>query len=123
MQYITSENAPQAIGPYSQAIELNGLIYCTGQIPLTPLGELVCGDINEQTRQVFDNLSAVLHEVGSSLQKVVKATIFLQDIGVFTTVNTLCAEYFGDHKPARTTVEVSNLPLNAAIAIDVIAGK
>lgn len=121
MEIISTENAPAAIGPYSQAIKLNNLIFTSGQIPLTPSGELVDRDIKRQTRQVLTNLQNVLEEAGSSLNDVIKVTIFLEDMNDFGVVNVIYAEYFGDHKPARSTVAVKTLPKNVMVEMDVIA--
>jgi 2-iminobutanoate/2-iminopropanoate deaminase len=121
MTRITAENAPAAIGPYSQAIKANGFIFTSGQIPLTPDGELVDGDIHEQTRQVLTNLSAVLEAAGSSLDQIVKTTIYLTDMDDFIAVNTVYAEFFAGSFPARSTVAVKTLPKNVQIEIDAIA--
>lgn len=121
MEIISTENAPAAIGPYSQAIKLNNLIFTSGQIPLTPSGELVDRDIKRQTKQVLTNLQNVLAEAGSSLNDVIKVTIYLEDMNDFGVVNVIYAEYFGDHKPARSTVAVKTLPKNVMVEMDVIA--
>ncbi len=121
MTRITTDNAPAAIGPYSQAIRANGFIFTSGQIPLTPDGELVEGDIHEQTRQVLTNLSAVLEAAGSSLEQIVKTTIYLTDMDDFIAVNTVYAEFFAGSFPARSTVAVKTLPKNVQIEIDAVA--
>lgn len=121
MEVIQTENAPAAIGPYSQAIKLNNLIFTSGQIPITPSGELVDRDIKRQTRQVLTNLQNVLAEAGSSLNEVIKVTIYLEDMNDFGVVNVIYADYFGDHKPARSTVAVKTLPKNVLVEMDVIA--
>ena len=122
MKYLHTDKAPAAIGPYSQAVQVGSLLFCSGQIPLCPLRmELVPGEIAEQTTQVFDNIEAVLTEAGIDLQKVVKTTVFLTDMGDFPVVNKIYAERFCQHKPARSTVEVANLPKGAGIEIEVIA--
>ncbi len=121
MQRITTENAPAAIGPYSQAIKVNGFVYTSGQIPLTPDGKPVEGDIHEQTRQVLINLNAVLEAAGSSLDKIIKTTIYLTDMDDFIAVNTVYAEFFAGSFPARSTVAVKTLPKNVQIEIDAIA--
>jgi len=121
MKFIQTDKAPAAIGPYSQAVVLNGLVYTSGQIALTPEGEMVENDVVAQTKQVMQNLKAVLSEAGSSLDKVVKATIFLDNMDDFATVNEIYAEAFGAHKPVRSTVAVQTLPKNALVEIDVIA--
>ncbi len=121
MKVVSTNEAPQAIGPYSQAIVTNGMVFTSGQIALSPAGEIVCEDINGQTEQVLTNLSAVLKEAGSSLEKVVKTTIFLSDIEDFKAVNEVYATFFKDHKPARSTVAVKTLPLNVKVEIECIA--
>ena len=121
MKYVSTNKAPAAIGPYSQAVSHGGLVYTSGQIALTPTGEMIEEDVVKQTHQVFKNLTAVLNEANSSLQKVLKANIFLASMDDFVTVNEIYAEYFGDHKPARATVAVKTLPKNALIEIDCIA--
>jgi 2-iminobutanoate/2-iminopropanoate deaminase len=121
MEYIQTSNAPAAIGPYSQAIVSQGLVYTSGQIALKPDGTLVENDIKKQTRQVFENLRNVLEASGSSPDKVIKANIFLDNMYDFGIVNVLFAEFFGDHKPARSTVAVQTLPKNVLIEIDVVA--
>ena len=121
MNFIATENAAKAVGPYSQAISVNGILYTSGQIPLTADGQLVDGTIEEQTHQVFKNLKAVLEAAGSSLDKVIKATVFITNMNDFAKVNEVYAHYFGDHKPARSCVEVSKLPKDVNIEIEVIA--
>jgi len=121
MQIVSTDRAPQAIGPYSQAIIHNGILYTSGQIALLPNGELAGDDIKTQTKQVLENLSNVLAEANSSLQKVIKTTIFLADMDDFATVNEIYAEYFKEHKPARSTVAVKTLPKGVKIEIDLIA--
>jgi 2-iminobutanoate/2-iminopropanoate deaminase len=121
MKVVSTNKAPQAIGPYSQAIVTNGMIFTSGQIALNSKGELVCEDVAGQTEQVLTNLSEVLQEAGSSLQKVIKTTIFLSNMDDFATVNEIYAKYFGNHKPARSTVAVKTLPLNVKVEIDCIA--
>jgi 2-iminobutanoate/2-iminopropanoate deaminase len=121
MQYIQTDKAPQAIGPYSQAVSVNGMVYTSGQIALTSSGEMVEHDITAQTHQVLKNLSAVLEEAGSSLEKVIKTTIFLDSMDDFLIVNDIYAHYFKNHKPARATVAVKTLPKNALVEIDAIA--
>lgn len=121
MNYIATDKAPQAIGPYAQAINVNGLIYTSGQIPVTAEGLLVDGTIEEQTNQVFENLKAVLEAANSSLDKVVKSTVYLTDINDFVAMNDVYAKHFGTHTPARSCVQVARLPKDAHIEIDVIA--
>ena len=121
MKITQTDKAPKAIGPYSQAIVNGGLIYTSGQIPINPAsGNIEAEDITGQTKQVIENLSAVLEESGSSLQKVVKTTCFLKNIDDFATFNDVYAQYFTG-KPARSCVEVSNLPKGALVEIEVIA--
>ena len=121
MKIVTTNNAPAAIGPYSQAIKAGGLIFTSGQIPLTPDGKLVDGDIHDQTRQILINLNHVLEAAGSSLQQIVKTTIYLTDMDDFIAVNTVYAEFFAGSFPARSTVSVKCLPKNVNIEIDAIA--
>ena len=122
MEIIQTDNAPAAIGPYSQAVVSNGLVFCSGQIAISTDGTLIEGSVENQTKQVMENLSAVLTAAGSSLNKIVKTTIYLTDINDFALVNDLYANYFeGDAKPARATVEVSNLPKGVKLEIDCIA--
>jgi 2-iminobutanoate/2-iminopropanoate deaminase len=122
MDYVATEGAPKAIGPYSQAVKANGIIYTSGQIALDPQsGTVVDGNFEAQARRVFENLKAVLTDAGSGFPHVLKATVFLKDLGDFQTLNAVYAEYFGDHKPARTTVEVAALPKGGLVEIDLIA--
>ena len=119
-QIIATNKAPAAIGPYSQAIKLGNLLFTSGQIPLNESGELVEGGIEEQTHQVFKNLKAVLAEAGATLADVAKATVFIKDMNQFAALNTIYATYFGDHKPARSTVEVARLPKDVLVEIELI---
>jgi len=121
MKLVQTSNAPAAIGPYSQGIIVNNLFYSSGQIPLTAEGEMVTGDVKEQTHQVFKNLMAVLEEAGASLETVVKATVFIKNMDEFASVNEVYGEYFNTHKPARSCVEVARLPKDALVEIEVIA--
>jgi len=121
MRFVKSENAPEAIGPYSQAVIAGGMLYSSGQIALTPDGELVDGGIEEQTDRVLKNLTAVLQSAGATLSDVVKTTIYLDDMDDFAKVNEIYAEYFGDHRPARSTVAVDRLPKDVKIEIDIVA--
>ncbi len=119
---VQTEHAPQAIGPYSQAVKSNGLVFASGQIPLDPAtGEFVAGGIEEQTEQVLKNLSAVLEAAGSSLESVLKTTVFLADMQEFAAMNRVYATFFGDKPPARATVEASRLPKDARVEIEAIA--
>jgi 2-iminobutanoate/2-iminopropanoate deaminase len=120
MKIIDTNTAPKAIGPYSQAVVINGMLYSSGQIPLTPDGELVTGDIEAQTEQVFRNLKAVLASAGASLGDVVKTTVFVRDLNDFVRLNAVYERHFGTHKPARSTVEVARLPRDAAVEVEVI---
>ncbi|WP_377520623.1 RidA family protein [Priestia megaterium] len=121
MLQVQTKNAPQAIGPYSQGIVVNNLFYSSGQIPLRPDGTLVEGDVQVQATQVFENLKAVLEEAGASLNTVVKATVFIKDMNDFAELNEIYGDYFGDHKPARSCVEVARLPKDVLVEIEVIA--
>jgi 2-iminobutanoate/2-iminopropanoate deaminase len=119
---IATTNAPQAIGPYSQATKANGLIFTAGQIALNPAtGQVVDGGIAAQTERVLENLKGVLEAAGSSLHKVVKTTVFLKDMGDFSAMNEVYARYFTAAPPARSTVEVARLPKDVRVEIDVIA--
>jgi 2-iminobutanoate/2-iminopropanoate deaminase len=121
-QFIASDSAPKAIGPYSQAVRSGNEVYLSGQIALDPAtGTLVSGDFTAQVRRVLDNLKAVLHEAGGDFHNVVKATVYVTDLANFPTLNTIYGEYFGDHKPARSTVGVAALPKGAMVEIDLIA--
>jgi len=122
METINTDKAPKAVGPYSQAVKANGFLFLSGQIPLNLNGEIVSEDIKEQTKQVLENLKAVLEASGSSLEKVVKTTIFLVDMNDFAVVNEIYASYFvSDKKPARAAVQVAKLPKNVKVEIDCIA--
>jgi 2-iminobutanoate/2-iminopropanoate deaminase len=121
MNFVQTDKAPQAIGPYSQAVVVNGMVYTSGQIALTPEGEMLEADVVKQTHQVLKNLTAVLQEAGSELSSVVKTTIFLDCMDDFATVNEIYASYFKEHKPVRSTVAVKTLPKNALVEIDCIA--
>jgi len=119
---VSSEQAPKAIGPYSQAIRAGDFLFLSGQIPLDPAtGQLVPGDIAAQTRRVLENLRAVLAAAGLSLDAVVRTTIYLVDLGDFSVVNEVYGSYFTDPAPARATVQVSRLPRDARVEIDAIA--
>jgi 2-iminobutanoate/2-iminopropanoate deaminase len=119
---ISTENAPAAIGPYSQAIQAGGLLFCSGQIPLDPVtGEVVAGDVRRQAEQVLENIAAVLSAAGAGFNDVVKATVFLVEMGDFGAVNEVYGRYFSGHKPARSTVAVKSLPRGVLLEIEVIA--
>jgi len=123
MKFVQTEKAPSAIGPYSQAVVVNGMVYTSGQIALTPAGgdELLSEDVTIQTQRVMQNLEAVLEEAGASLSSVIKTTIFLADMDSFGVVNEIYAQAFGSHKPVRSTVAVKTLPKNALVEIDAVA--
>lgn len=121
LKTIATSEAPAAIGPYSQAIQFGNLVFTSGQIPLGLDGQIVSQEIEEQTHQVFRNLKAVLSEAGSSFNQVLKATVFIKDMNQFAKVNEIYASYFGDHKPARSTVEVARLPKDVLVEIELIA--
>jgi len=121
-QAVSTDAAPQAIGPYSQAVTAGSLVFVSGQIPLDPAtGALVPGDIAAQTRRVMQNLKAVLEAAGASLDTVVRTTIYLADLGDFRTVNEVYGGFFAAPPPARATVQVTRLPLDARVEIDAIA--
>ena len=121
MNIVQTNAAPQAIGPYSQAIAIDKWLFSSGQIPLTAAGELVAGDIEAQTEQVFSNLEAVLAAAGASLNDVVKTTVFVQDLSDFARLNGIYERRFGSHTPARSTVQVARLPRDVLVEIEVIA--
>ena len=119
---IVTNDGPKAIGPYSQAIKANGLIFLSGQIPLDPATQqLISGDVAAQTDRVLQNLSGILKAAGSSLQQVVKTTVFLKNMSEFAAMNEVYGRYFTDAPPARSTVEVARLPKDVLVEIDVIA--
>ena len=119
---IATDKAPRAIGPYSQAVRMGNLLFCSGQIPLDPVTEqLVTGDIAAQTRQVFANLGAVLAEAGASFNDVARTTVYLADMNDFAAMNEVYATFFGTPAPARSTIQAAGLPRNARVEIDVIA--
>jgi 2-iminobutanoate/2-iminopropanoate deaminase len=119
---IQTEKAPKAIGPYSQAIRIDSLVYTAGQVGIDPAtGELVPGAVEEQTRQVLTNLSNVLEAAGSSLEHVVKTAVFLKDMNDFAKMNAVYAEFLGQNPPARSTVAVAGLPKGALVEIEAIA--
>ena len=121
MKTVFTAEAPAAIGPYSQGVVVNNLFFSSGQIPLTAEGQLIDGNVQEQTHQVFRNLKAVLQAAGASLETVVKATVFIKDMNDFAAVNEVYGEYFAVHKPARSCVEVARLPKDVLIEIEVVA--
>lgn len=122
IEKVATKGAPEAIGPYAQAIKYGDLLFTSGQIPLDPTGQMVAGGIREQTRQVLANLQAVLEAAGSSKERVIKTTVFLGDMTLFAEMNEEYAAFFGQHTPARSTVEVARLPKDALVEIEIIAG-
>lgn len=122
MESLQTAHAPQAIGPYSQAVKANGMIFCSGQIPLDPAtAQVIEGDARAQTERVMRNLQAVLEAAGSSLAQVVKTTVFLADLNDFAAMNEVYAAFFGPNRPARSTVQVARLPRDVCVEIEVIA--
>jgi len=121
-EVVSTENAPGAIGPYSQAIKANGMVFCSGQIPIDPsTGQFVSDGVAEQTEQVFKNLIAVLEAAGTDLGRVVKTTVFLADMNDFAAMNEVYGRFFNDNKPARATVQAARLPRDAKVEIECIA--
>lgn len=121
-EIISTENAPGAIGPYSQAIKAGNLVFCSGQIPIDPkTGDFVSGDVADQTEQVIANLKAVLEAAGAGIGDVVKTTVFLADMSEFAAMNEVYGKHFVDNKPARATVQAARLPRDARVEIDCIA--
>ncbi len=119
---ISTERAPKAIGPYSQAVVANGWAFLSGQIPLDPVtSQIVTGDIGAQTERVLENLKSVLEAAGSSLERVVKTTVYLKDMGEFAKMNEVYGRYFANNAPARATVEAARLPRDVGVEIDCIA--
>ena len=122
LRHITTDKAPSAIGPYSQAVVANGFLFTAGQIALDPVaGQIVAGGIVEQTERVMENLQAVLTAAGASWKDVVKTTVYLHDLSHFPTVNEIYGKWLGDARPARSTVQVPGLPRGALVEIDAIA--
>lgn len=121
MKVVSTNNAPSAIGPYSQAIVTDSFVFTSGQIPLNLQGELVGGGIKQQTEQVFKNLRAILEEAGSSLEHVVKTTVFIKDMNDFQDMNEVYSQFFKNHKPARSCIEVARLPKDVLVEIEAIA--
>ncbi len=121
-EVVSTEKAPKAIGPYEQGIKFNGFLFTSGQIALDPAtGKMIEGDVSAQTRRVLENLKAVLEAGGSSLDHVIKATVYLTDLSNFAKMNEVYAEYLGKAKPARSTVGVASLPRGASVEIDLVA--
>jgi 2-iminobutanoate/2-iminopropanoate deaminase len=122
IETVSTENAPKALGPYSQALKAGGFVWCSGQIPINPAtGAIEAVTIEDQTRQVIENLSNVLAAAGSSLASVVKTTVFIKDMNDFAALNGVYAEMFGETKPARSCVEVARLPKDVKIEIEAVA--
>lgn len=120
MKTINTNKAPEALGPYSHAMVENNLVFTSGQIPLDTEGNIVSSDVKEQTKQVLENLSVVLEEAGSDLNSVVKATIFISDMNEFQQINEVYGSYFNEHQPARSCVEVSRLPKDVKVEIELV---
>ena len=122
MKAIVNDLAPHAIGPYSQGMQTGSLLYCSGQTPLDPITmKIEVDSIEEQTNRAIENLRLVLQKAGLDLNHVVKTNVFITDMALFTKMNVVYAEYFGDHKPARSTIAVAGLPMNALVEIECIA--
>lgn len=122
MKIIQTEKAPAAVGPYSQGTVVGNLVFTSGQLPLVPeTGELISDDIKKATQQSLDNVKAIVEEAGSSIDKIVKVNIFLDNVEDFAAVNEVYSAFFGDHKPARSCVEVGKLPKNGLLEIEAIA--
>jgi 2-iminobutanoate/2-iminopropanoate deaminase len=121
-EVVSTKDAPQAIGPYSQAIKTGGFLFSSGQIAIDPAtGQVIEGDIAAQTERVMKNLAAILKAAGLTMQRVVKTTVFLKSMSDFATMNEIYGRHFGEHRPARSTVEVARLPKDVLVEIDVIA--
>lgn len=124
LNLISTEKAPAAVGPYSQGVSTGNLVFTSGQLPMVPeTGELITGDIQKAARQSLENVKAILAEAGASLEDVIKVTVFVTDMNNFSLVNEVYSEFFSNHKPARSLVEVSKLPKNGEIEIEAIALK
>jgi 2-iminobutanoate/2-iminopropanoate deaminase len=122
LDIIHTDSAPQAIGPYSQAIRVGDFVYTTGQIALDPVsGQIVAGGIEAHTRQVLNNLKNVLEAAGSGLHRVVKTTVYMQDLAEFAAMNVVYIEFFGDHRPARTTIQIAAVPRGSRVEIECVA--
>lgn len=122
VEFIKTDKAPAAVGPYSQGTKVGNIIYTSGQLPIDPeTGEMLEGDIQDLTRLAIENVLAVLEEAGASLEDIVKLTVFVQDIEQFSSINEVYSEFFSDHKPARSLVEVAKLPLAGEIEIEAVA--
>lgn len=123
IKYVHSDKAPAAVGPYSQAVELNGTVYVSGQLPINPATGTMPDSVDAQTRQAIENISSILAAAGLSLADVVKTTVILADMADFAAMNAAYADYFKDSKPARVCFQAAALPKNAKVEIDAIAGK
>jgi 2-iminobutanoate/2-iminopropanoate deaminase len=122
LESVSTKKAPGAIGPYSQAIKISNMVYTSGQLGMDPeTGEILSGDIKVETKRALDNLVAILEEAGTSLDKVVKTTVFVKDMNDFAMVNEVYGQYFNDHKPARSCVEVARLPKDGNVEIEAVA--
>ncbi|WP_192943084.1 RidA family protein [Staphylococcus cohnii] len=121
MKVVNTSKAPEALGPYSHATVINGLVFTSGQIPLNLDGEIVSDDVKAQTKQVLENVKVVLNEAGSNIDSVIKATIFIADMNEFQNINEVYGEYFAELQPARSCVEVARLPKDVKVEIEVIA--
>ncbi|PTG48237.1 reactive intermediate/imine deaminase [Staphylococcus cohnii] len=121
MKVVNTSKAPEALGPYSHATVINGLVFTSGQIPLNLDGEIVSDDVKAQTKQVLENVKVVLDEAGSDIDSVIKATIFIADMNEFQNINEVYGEYFAKHQPTRSCVEVARLPQDVKVEIEVIA--
>lgn len=121
MKVVNTSKAPEALGPYSHATVINGLVFTSGQIPLNLDGEIVSDDVKAQTKQVLENVKVVLDEAGSDIDSVIKATIFIANMNEFQNINEVYGEYFAKHQPARSCVEVARLPKDVKVEIEVIA--
>ena len=121
MKVVNTSKAPEALGPYSHATVINGLVFTSGQIPLNLDGEIVSDDVKAQTKQVLENVKVVLDEAGSDIDSVIKATIFIADMNEFQNINEIYGKYFSNHQPARSCVEVARLPKDVKVEIELIA--
>lgn len=122
LRFLVTDNAPSAVGPYSQGVKAENIIYTSGQLPMDPkTGELLKGDIQKETRLALENVKAVLESAHATIEDIVKVMVFVTNIDDFSSINEVYADFFGDHKPARSLVEVSRLPKGADIEIEAIA--
>ncbi|MBZ4672159.1 RidA family protein [Deferribacterales bacterium Es71-Z0220] len=124
MEFINTKNAPAAIGPYSQAVKVNNMLFVSGQIPINPqTGELVLTNIEDETKLVLNNLKNIIEHAGFSLNEVAKVTVFIKDMNNFAKINAIYEEFFGSHKPARAVVEVARLPKDVDIEVEAVCVK